>query len=63
MIDSVQDKAPVLLIPKEAEVCQAAAPNSIVFRMKDLHNGKRFDLLLTEEQVKQIADATNKLLH
>jgi hypothetical protein len=62
MREQRKKELPILLCPKEAAVLRATQPKSILFRMKDLLSGQTYDLLLTAEQTKQIAEATDKLL-
>jgi hypothetical protein len=62
MREQRKKELPILLCPKEAAVLRATQPKSILFRMTDLLSGQTYDLLLTAEQTKQIAEATDKLL-
>lgn len=53
----------IIIVPKQAAVSKGAAKDTIVFVIdKNYEDDKKYMLVLTREQVKQIADAANKLL-
>lgn len=61
--DRVVDKSvPIVIIPKEAEVRPSAVEGSIVLKVVDFKTKQCYGLILTKEQVHQIADAADKLI-
>ena len=61
--DRVVDKSvPIVIIPKEAEVRPSTIAESIVLKVVDFKTKQCYGLILTKEQVHQIAEATDKLL-
>lgn len=52
-----------IIVPKQAAVSKGAAKDTVVFVVeKNFEDDGKYMLVLTREQVKQIADAAKKLL-